>query len=62
MEGLLGNPVDMDTVAYSLVYHLGVEMGLRMVEAETLPEDLSTPYLRAGEARAPANGPGRWPP
>ena len=43
MEGLLGNPVDMDTVAYSLVYHLGVEMGLRMVEAKTLPEDLSTP-------------------
>ena len=42
MEGLLGNHVDMETVAYSLVYHLGVEMGFRMVESESLPEGLGS--------------------
>ena len=34
MERLLGRAVDMDLLGYSLVYHLGREMGLRMVEAE----------------------------
>ena len=38
MERLLGIPVDMNSVAYSLVYHFGVEMGFRMVEAEPFPE------------------------
>ena len=42
MESLLGNHVDMDTVAYSLVYHLGIGMGFRMVEAECLPDGLDS--------------------
>ena len=41
MKMLLGNTVDMDLVAYSLAYHFGGEMGYRMVEAETLYEDLA---------------------
>ena len=39
MKRLLGAPVDLDVVAYSLVYHFGREMGFRMVEADSpLPE------------------------
>ena len=34
MERLLGGPVDVDVVAYSMVYHFGREMGFRMVEME----------------------------
>ncbi len=43
MEGQLGSLVDVDTVAYSLVYHFGSEMGLRMVETESSIEDLAGP-------------------
>jgi len=35
-ERLLSRPIDMDDVAYSLVYHFGRHMGFRMVEAEPL--------------------------
>ena len=41
IERLLGSPVDMDVVAYSLVYHFGQEMGFRMVETESLSEDMA---------------------
>ena len=34
MEKLLGQPVDMDTVVYSLQYHFGRLLKLKMVEAE----------------------------
>ena len=33
MDGVLGQPVDIDTVAYGLTYHLGRELELNMVEA-----------------------------
>ena len=39
MEQLLGHTVDMDLVAYSLVYHFGRQMGLRMVESDEIAED-----------------------
>ncbi|MCE2463620.1 MAG: lipoyl(octanoyl) transferase LipB [Dehalococcoidia bacterium] len=35
MKKQLGEPVDVDLVAYSLVYHFGGEMGLRMTETES---------------------------
>ena len=41
MKKQLGGPVDIDAVAYSLVYHFGREMGLRMVETESSIEDLT---------------------
>ena len=34
MAQLLGRPVDMETVQYSLVYHFGQGMGFRMVEVD----------------------------
>jgi lipoyl(octanoyl) transferase len=40
MEKLLGEPVDMDVVAYSLVYHFGSELGFRMVDSGQLVEEL----------------------
>ena len=36
MQKLLGEKVEMESVAYSLVYHFGKEMGFRMVEKEGL--------------------------
>ena len=42
VEKVLERPVDIDLVAYSLVYHLGREMGFRMVEAEDIPGSLAT--------------------
>ncbi len=36
MNRLLGTQVDIEAVAYSLVYHFGREMGFRMQEAEVL--------------------------
>ena len=41
MEKLLGETVDMDVVAYSLVYHFGSEMGFRMVDSGLLMEELT---------------------
>ena len=41
MKRLMGAPVDMEVVAYSLAYHFGREMGFHMVEVESLPEDLT---------------------
>ena len=35
IERLLDDPVDIDTVAYGLTYHLGRELDLRMVEEQT---------------------------
>ena len=43
MTRLLGGPVDMDVVAYSLIYQFGREMGFRMVETGSSPEDLAVP-------------------
>ncbi len=40
MEKTLGERVDIEAVAYSLVYHFGREMGFRMVEVEGLPPAL----------------------
>ena len=50
VERLLGRPVDMDTVAYSLTYHFGREMGFHMVELEASPERLA-----AGQPSAVGN-------
>ena len=36
MDRLLGTQVDIEAVAYSMVYHFGREMGFRMEEAEAL--------------------------
>lgn len=41
MEQILGCSVDIDLVAYSLVYHFGREMGLRMVESDGIAEELT---------------------
>ena len=41
MQKLLGGHVDLDLVAYSLVYHFGREMGFRMSETESSPEELT---------------------
>ena len=38
MERVLGRPVDIDTVAYGLTYHLGRELDLHMIEGH--PESL----------------------
>ena len=40
MERVMGNPPDIDLVAYSLMYSFGREMGFRMVEAESPVADL----------------------
>ena len=58
MEEVLGRQVDIEAVAYSLAYHFGREMDLRMVEVESLPEipasvkdghpDFSKPRLMEG--------------
>ena len=45
MERLLGDPMDLDMVAYSLVYHFGREMGFRMLETGSSLEDLSDSRL-----------------
>ena len=37
VEKLLGTPVGVDEVAYSLTYHFGSHMGFRMEEVESLP-------------------------
>ena len=50
MKRQLGGLVDMDTVAYSLVYHFGSEMGLRMVETESSIEDLAGPQPAVRDA------------
>ena len=50
MERFLGGPVDMETVAYSLVYHFGREMGFPMVEAECLPEGPAAAQIPAQSA------------
>ena len=43
MKRLLGAPVDLDVVAYSLVYHFGREMGFRRVEEDSsLPEPVGS--------------------
>ncbi len=36
MQKLLAEEVEMETVAYSLVYHFGKEMGFRMIEREKM--------------------------
>ena len=43
VERLLGAPVELDLVAYGLVYHFGGEMGFRMVEGQPLPAGLLQP-------------------
>ena len=50
MKVQLGGPVDVDLVAYSLVYHFGGEMGLRMTETESSIEGLAEaqPVARNG--------------
>ena len=50
MEALLGSEVDMELVAYSLVYHFGEEMGFRMVETGSSIDDLAGP-VSPGVAR-----------
>ena len=35
MAHLLGGPVDLEAVQYSLVYHFGLHMGFHMMEADT---------------------------
>lgn len=40
VEKLLGTPVGVDEVAYSLTYHFGAQMGFRMEEVESLPEGI----------------------
>lgn len=42
MEEVLGFPVEIEAVAYSLAYHFGREMDLRMVDVEAIPEELAT--------------------
>ena len=39
MAQLLGEPVDMEMVQYSLVYHFGRGMGFHMMEADSADED-----------------------
>ena len=41
MKKLLSETVDMDVVAYSLVYHFGSELGFRMVDSGQLMEELT---------------------
>ena len=41
MQKAIGRPVDTDVVAYSLAYHFGREMGFRMVEVDSLPQDMA---------------------
>ena len=51
VEAILGSEVDMDLVAYSLVYHFGKEMGFRMVEAELSIDDTAGPFSRSVEGQ-----------
>jgi len=51
VEALLGAEVDMELVAYSLVYHFGEEMGFRMVDAD-LPLDDAAGDDMAGDDTA----------
>ena len=37
LDKLVGTPVGVDEVAYSLTYHFGAKMGFRMEEVESLP-------------------------
>ena len=50
MEVLLDSKVDIDLVAYSLVYHFGEEMGFRMVETGTSFDDIAG-HITPGVAR-----------
>lgn len=54
MEKLLGEQVDVDAVAYVLMYRFGIEMGFRMVQVEALPENVAFSETLAGVARPPA--------
>ena len=47
MKRLLGAPVDLDVVSYSLVYHFGREMGFHMVEAPLKDLSIDQPTLIA---------------
>ena len=42
MERLRGDAVEVDVVAYSLSYHFGSEMGFRMVDPGTGPQEITT--------------------
>ena len=50
MQEELGTPVDLEAVAYSLAYHFGREMGFRVAEVDSLPQDLAilAPNMIAG--------------
>ena len=48
MERLLGHPVDLDTVAYGLAYHLGRELGLRMTDAPPAALPAKSPQTAGG--------------
>lgn len=38
MENVLDKPIDLDTISYSLQYHLGKELGLTLIDSD--PEEL----------------------
>ena len=50
MKSQLGGLVDIDTVAYCMVYHFGSAMGLRMVETESSIEELTGPQPAVRDA------------
>ena len=51
MQKLLAEEVEMEAVAYSLVYHFGKEMGFRMIEREKI--DNHKVRLSQGCCRSP---------
>ena len=52
VQAILDQQMDIDVVAYSLVYHFGEEMGFRMVEADLSIDETEGPFSRCVEEQA----------